>query len=110
MVVGQGRVVWSCTDYIMGSDRWIFQNMSVQDPRHNSNHIMVLGCLCGASLRQHSCYLGCKTRLLLRPPSRQMRIGADKIFTELQHAITKLEKRVARHNSWISAETWRIVD
>ena len=27
----------SWTDYILGSDRQIFQNMAVQDPRHNSS-------------------------------------------------------------------------
>ena len=40
-----GVVVWSCTDYILGSDRCIFQNVSARDLRHNSDHIVVLGCL-----------------------------------------------------------------
>ena len=42
-MVRQGMVVRSCMKYILGSDHWIFQNVDVRDPRHNSNHIMVIG-------------------------------------------------------------------
>ena len=35
-VVKQGRLTRSLTDYILCSDRQIFQNVAVQDPRHNS--------------------------------------------------------------------------
>ena len=69
--VMQGRVVRSRMDYILGSDRRIFQNVAVRDPRHNSDHFMVVGCPREASPREHSCYLGLRTRLLLRPPGRQ---------------------------------------
>ena len=47
-VVRKGRVVRSWTDYILGSDCRIFQNVSVRDPRHTSDQFMVVGCLCGA--------------------------------------------------------------
>ena len=57
-VVQLGREVRSRTDYILGSDRQIIQNVAVRDPRHNSNHFMVMVCLCGASPREHSRYLG----------------------------------------------------
>ena len=46
----QGQVVRSRTDYILGTDRRLFQNVAVQDPRHNTDHYMVLGCLPGAPL------------------------------------------------------------
>ena len=64
-MVRQGREVKSQMEYIMGSDRRIFQNMAVRDLRHNSNHYMVLGCLHGGSLRENSNYLGRRTRLPL---------------------------------------------
>ena len=108
--VRQGRVVRSRTDYILGSDRWIFQNVAARDPRHNSNHFMVVRCLSGASPREHSCYLGCRTRLPLRLPGRHMRTREDKLFAELRSAVSKPDKRTARCNSCISEETWRIVD
>ena len=106
----KGRVVRSRTDYIMGSDRWIFQNMDVQDPMHNSDHFMIVGSLHGASPREQSNYLGSRTRLPLRPPIRQTRMQADELFDNLWWAVPKLDKRLARHNSWISAETWRLVN
>ena len=48
----------SRTDYILGMDRRLFRNVFVQDPRHNSDHYMVLGCLPSASLKEHNRYLG----------------------------------------------------
>ena len=41
----KGREVWSRTDYILGTDRCLFRNVAVRDPRQNSDHYMVLGCL-----------------------------------------------------------------
>ena len=46
----KGQVVRSRTDYILGTDRRLFRNVSVRDPRHNSDHDMVLGCLPSAPL------------------------------------------------------------
>ena len=41
----KGQEVRSRTDYILGTDRRLFRNVTVRDPRHNSDHYMVLGCL-----------------------------------------------------------------
>ena len=41
----------------LGSDRLIFQNVAIQDLRHNSDHFMVIGCLNGTSPRENSHYL-----------------------------------------------------
>ena len=46
----KGREVRSRTDYILGTDRRLFRNVTVRDPRHNSDHYMVLGCLPSAPL------------------------------------------------------------
>ena len=46
----KGQVVRSRTDYILGTDRRLFKNVTVRDPRHNSDHYMVLGCLPSAPL------------------------------------------------------------
>ena len=62
-MVRQEREVRSRTDYILGSNRRIFQNVYVRDTRHNYDHYIVMGCLCSASLREHSHYLGRRTRL-----------------------------------------------
>ena len=46
----KGEVVRSRTDYILGTDCLLFRNVTVRDPRHNSDHYMVLGCLTSAPL------------------------------------------------------------
>ena len=81
--VRQGREMRSWTDYILGSNCRIFQNVAVRDLRHNSDHCMVLGCLKGAFPRKQSKYLELRALLPLRLPGRQARMRADKIFAEL---------------------------
>ena len=50
-MIREGWEVRSRTDYILGTYRRLFGNVSVRDPRHNSDHYMVLGFLHSASLR-----------------------------------------------------------
>ena len=57
-MIQEDREVRSQMDYILGKDCRLFGNVSVQDPRHNSDHDMVLGCLHSALLREHARYLG----------------------------------------------------
>ena len=94
----------------MGSNRRIFQNLSAQDPSHNSDHFIVMGCLHGEFPREHSCYIRRRMRLPLQLPGHQTRTWTEHIFAELRHAVPNLDKRVARHNSWILEETWRLID
>ena len=53
VVVWQGREVRFRTDYILGSDLRIFRNVAVRDLQHNSDHFMIMGCLCVASPWEH---------------------------------------------------------
>ena len=53
-----GREMRSRTDYILGTDHHLFGNVSIRDPRHNSDHYMVLGCLLSVPLTEHKRYLG----------------------------------------------------
>ena len=73
--------------------------MAVQDPRHNSEQYMVLGCLRSAPLKEHTKYLGRITRLPLRPPTTSMR--EDGLFTYLWRAISKTKAQESRKNVWI---------
>ena len=52
----RGQVVRSRTDYITGTDRRLFLNVAFQDPRHNTDHYMVLTCLPGAPLAKTKRY------------------------------------------------------
>ena len=102
-MIREGREVRSRTDYILGTDHRIFGNVSVRDPRHNSDHYMVLGCLHRAPLREHASYLGGLKRLPLRPPTAPTR--EDGIFLALRRAVLKLLTRYVRNNAWILVAT-----
>ena len=91
IMIWEGREVLSRTDYILGTDFRLFGNVSARDPRHNSDHYMVLGCLISASLREHVRYLGGRKRLPLRPPTEPTR--EDRIFAALRRAVLKLWDR-----------------
>ena len=103
----KGREVRSRTEYIPGTDRRLFGNVSVRDPQHNSDHYMVLGCLPSASLTEQKWYLGGRKRWPVRLPAKPTRV--EKLSAALRGAIPKAQPRAARQNAWISEEMWRIV-
>ena len=82
--------------------------MSVRDPRHNTDHYMVLGCLHSAPKREHAKYLLGYKKLPLRPPAEPRRENG--IFAVLRRAVPKPHAREKRKNGWISEDTWRLVD
>ena len=98
-MVQEGKVVRSRTDYILGTDRRLFWNVSVRDPRHNTDHYMVLRCLRSALKRERTKYLTGRKRLPLRPPSDPTR--EDRIFTALRRSVPKPHGRESRKNGWI---------
>ena len=57
-MIWEGMEVRSRTDYNLGTDCRLFAFLSVQNPRHNSDHYMVLGCVHSASLQENARYLG----------------------------------------------------
>ena len=95
----KGRKVRSRTDYILGTDRRLFRNVSVRDPRHNSDHYMLLGCLQSASLMEHKRYLWGRKKFPLRPPSKPTR--EDNTFVAIRRAVPKVRAREARQYEWI---------
>ena len=46
-----GQEVMSQMDYILGKEHCMFQNVAVWDPRYNTDHFLVLGCLCRVTQR-----------------------------------------------------------
>ena len=87
IMVREGKVVRSRTDYLLGTDRSIFRNVSVRDPRHNTDHFMVVGCLRRAPAREHACYIKGRKKMPLRPPMEPTR--EDGIFEALWRAVPK---------------------
>ena len=90
-MVREGKVVRSWTDYILGTDQSLFRNVSVRDPRHNTDHYMVLGCLRSAPEREHAKYLTGRKKLPLRLPAEPTR--EDDIFAALRRAVPKPHAR-----------------
>ena len=83
-----GKEVRSRTDYILGTDRRLFLNVSVRDPRHNSYHYIVLGCIRSAPLREKSTYLGGRKLLPLRP-YRQRRMESSQPYGRLSQILRR---------------------
>ena len=93
----KGQVVRSQTDYILGTDRRLFKNVAVQDPRHNTDHYMVLGCLPGAPMEATRRYQGGRKRWPVRPPVKLTR--TDELFAALRRAVPRAKTREARRNA-----------
>ena len=107
-MVREGKVIRSRTDYLLGTDRSLFRNVAVQDPRHNSDHYMVVGNLRGGTAREHVQYIKGRRRMPLLPPKEPTR--EDKLFGDLRWAVPKPHEREKHRNAWISDETWRLAD
>ena len=107
-MVQEGKVVRSRMDYLLGTDKRLFRNVSVRDPRHNTDHFMVVGCLRSAPGREHTRYIMGRRKSPLQPPTEPTR--EDGIFAALWRAMPKPHGRDRHKNEWISEETWRLVD
>ena len=68
-----GKVVRSRTDYLLGTDRTFFTNVSIQDPRHNTDHFMVVGYLRSAPEQEHARNIKGRRKMPLRPPTEPTR-------------------------------------
>ena len=107
-MIREGWEVRSRTDYILGTYRRLFGNVSVRDPRHNSDHYMVLCCLHSTPLREHVRYLVGRKRLPLHPPTDPTR--EDGIFASLWRTVPKPLATEARKNACTFAAMWRLVN
>ena len=102
-MVREGWVVRSRTDYLLGTDRSLFRNVSVRDPRNNTDHYMVVGHLRRATARDHARYIKGRRKMPLKPPTKPTR--DDELFDALRRAVLKPHEREKHKNGWISEET-----
>ena len=106
-----GSTIRSRCDYILGFDRRMFLNVCLKDPRcFNSDHLMMVGKITSATRSRNRSYLRSRTRYPLGPPRRGPLTQVDLIFQELQRAVDPPPPRERSHRSWISANTWKLVD
>ena len=102
-MVQEGKVVRSRTDYLLGTGQSLFRNVSIRDPRHNTDHFIVVGCLRSAPEREHTRYIAGRRKSPLRPPTEPTR--EDGIFAALRRAVPKPLARNRHKKEWISEET-----
>jgi hypothetical protein len=70
---------------------------------------MILGTLRGASLKVNQRYLRGRQRFPLKQLTRPLSKAAT-IFEELQLSAGRRENEARRQASWISSETWKLID
>ena len=107
-MVHEGKVVRSQTDYFLGTHRSLFRNVSVGDPRHNTNHFIVVGCLHSSPEWYHTPYIMGRRNMPLRTPTEPTREGG--ILAALWRAVPKPHVRDRHKNAWMSEETWKLVN
>ena len=90
-MVREGKVVRSWIDYLLGTDRSLFRNAAVQDPRYNSDHYMVVVLLWGGTTREHIRYIAGRIWMPLTPPREPTR--EDTLFGDLRRAVPKPHMR-----------------
>ena len=102
-----GREVRSWTDYILGTDRCLLQNIAVRDAQHNTDHCLVLVFLCRAATTLQLRYLGKCTCFPVN--LRSTLYGIDRLFAEIREAVTKPPWWERLRQEWTSPETWRLI-
>ena len=103
-----GQEVRSQTDYVLGIDSCLFQNVAVWNARNNTYHYLILGCLRGSAPAAHLRYLRRCTRLYSRPPATPDK--ADHMFDKLRWAIPRPPQQELPRQAWISPETWSLIN
>ena len=73
LTLREGRVVRSWTDYLLGTDKSLFRNVSVRYLTHNTDHYMVVGHLRSATARDHTRYIKGRRKMMLKPPTEPTR-------------------------------------
>ena len=93
-------MIGSQTDYLLGTDRSLFRNVAVRDPRHNSDHYMVVVHLQNETAQEHTKYIKGWRKMSLKPQNDPMR--QDELFGDLRRAVPKPHEQENHRNAWIS--------
>ena len=96
-MVREGKSIRSRTDYLLGTDRSLFRNVSIRDPRYNSDHYMAVGLLRGGTTRYHIRYIAGRIRIPLTPPKEPTR--EDTLFGDMWRAVPKQHMREQHRNA-----------
>ena len=100
--------VHSRTDYLLGTYHRLFHNISVQDACHNSDPYLVLSCLSRSPAAGHFFCTMNNRRFPVWLSTVPIRVYC--LFSELWGVIPKLPQWKFPCQSWISPETWRLIN
>jgi exonuclease III len=108
----QGATVHSRCDYILGTDRRLFELVGIRDPRHfNTDHFMVVGRYLVRPTPSHKLYLQGRKQLPLRPAKWGPPTQADHLFQEVKRNLPPTPSPQLPHRpSWLSATTLQAID
>ena len=109
-MVREGSIISSRTDYFLGTDRRYLRAVSVKEPRHDSDHRMIVGVLSCDKLKENKRCIMSQQRYPLKAPTGDNRTELDIIFAELKERIPKVGPRELKRNAWISEGTWQLID
>ena len=110
--IRQGTLYQSRCDYILGTDRRLFETVALRDPRsYSTDHLMLRGRLLRQPTKCHKKYLNGRKKFPLAMPPIGPYSQADTMYAELKASI-HIPPRTPRSNppQWMSANTLRLLD
>ena len=106
----QPHTIRSRCDYICGSDRRLFQKVSIRRPRYDTDHFMVSAVLLSSLPKSHKKYLQGRRRLPLQTPKWGPLKLVDAVFQELKSWREPRPQGPRPRPNWISPATLRLLD
>ena len=99
-------------DYILGTDRSLFQAIRIKDPRHfTSDHYMLVGTLRAAPPKSHQKYLRGRKAFPLKPPKWGPITKSDSLYLALKNQTAPdPHPNHPRRPHWLSPTTLQFVD
>ncbi len=99
----------SVCDYILVENRSDFTNFKIKQPRFDSDHRLLKATLKPQQTREHQKYLKKRQQFPIKviPDNNNQ---ADTLMTNLEARIKPTKSQSSRDNSWISNDTWKLID
>lgn len=109
--VMKGKLHRSRCDYIMGTDRRLFQTVSIRDPRHfSTDHLMIVAKYLVKPTACHKRYLRGQLTFPLKWPIGPMS-QADHIFDEVKQYMPHPPRNNKKPRpTWLSDKTLKLID
>jgi hypothetical protein len=98
-------------DYVLGLERGLFTKIAIRNKRqYSSEHYMVMGNIASRPKRENKSYSRSRKSFPLKRNKITPINKDDSIFDEIKSFVEKDAPNTRRWSSWISPETWKLVD